>query len=190
MCCCSHALDDPHPHRDPEPPGPHPDAAERPRHEFLAMGGYGVFIWPAYGVSALGILWRDRVDAGRLARGQGETGRPGKDLARSAPTDEPLDLSRYRPRASRCWPSSCSRACWAPAPSDISICLDRQARAAPSICRAWMPRAPASSRADLASGHVTVVNLFASWCVPCRTGKRAASWRCQDAGHHALWRGL
>ena len=29
--------------------------------DFLAMGGYGAFIWPAYGVSALaliGIVWQ------------------------------------------------------------------------------------------------------------------------------------
>ena len=43
------------------------------------MGAYGVYIWPAYGISALAILgaivwtlaaWRAR---------QGETGGPGKD---------------------------------------------------------------------------------------------------------------
>ncbi|HEY4273912.1 MAG TPA: DsbE family thiol:disulfide interchange protein [Rhizomicrobium sp.] len=27
---------------------------------------------------------------------------------------------------------------------------------------------PGFTRADLAAGHVTVINFFASWCVPCR----------------------
>lgn len=40
---------------------------------------------------------------------------------------------------------------------------------APSVGPAAMDGAtPAFTRADLAKGHVTVINFFASWCVPCR----------------------
>ena len=40
---------------------------------------------------------------------------------------------------------------------------------APDIGLAAMDDAtPGFNRTDLAAGHVTVVNFFASWCVPCR----------------------
>jgi cytochrome c biogenesis protein CcmG/thiol:disulfide interchange protein DsbE len=40
---------------------------------------------------------------------------------------------------------------------------------APDIGPAAMDdKTPGFSRADLASGHVTVINFFASWCIPCR----------------------
>ncbi|ULA65569.1 MAG: Heme exporter protein CcmD [Nitrospira sp.] len=25
--------------------------------EFLAMGGYGAYVWPSFGVTALGMIW-------------------------------------------------------------------------------------------------------------------------------------
>lgn len=47
-----------------------------------------------------------------------------------------------------------------------SALIDKRA---PDIGPAAMDsRTPGFSRADLAQGHVTVVNFFASWCVPCR----------------------
>ena len=62
------ALDGPHPYRDRGPPRPQSDAGGGMT-DFFAMGGYGAFIWPAYGISALaliGIIWQM---LGRLARG-------------------------------------------------------------------------------------------------------------------------
>src|SRR5580704_18063173 len=49
----SHVVDDPHPHRDFESARARADAGGRM--SFWAMGGYAAFIWPAYGVSALGL---------------------------------------------------------------------------------------------------------------------------------------
>jgi cytochrome c biogenesis protein CcmG/thiol:disulfide interchange protein DsbE len=55
----------------------------------------------------------------------------------------------------------------APAPNVLpSALIDRPA---PAIRLAAMDDAtPGFTSADLAAGHVTVVNYFASWCVPCR----------------------
>ncbi len=38
----------------------------------------------------------------------------------------------------------------------------------PGINLAALPGTPPLRYADLRAGHVTIVNLFASWCVPCR----------------------
>ncbi len=46
-----------------------------------------------------------------------------------------------------------------------SVLIDKPA---PHVNAVAMDQAtPAFSNSDLASGHVTVVNFFASWCVPC-----------------------
>lgn len=60
------------------------------------------------------------------------------------------------------------RSLWAPAPSIIpSALLDKPAP------RLTLPaldaQATAFTPADLTAGHVSVVNVFASWCAPCRT---------------------
>ncbi len=60
------------------------------------------------------------------------------------------------------------RSLWAPAPSVIpSALLNRPAP------RLVLPALDAQSAAftagDLAAGHVSVINVFASWCAPCRT---------------------
>lgn len=57
---------------------------------------------------------------------------------------------------------------WAPAPSIIpSALLDKPA---PRLTLPALDAQTASfTPADLAAGHVSVINVFASWCAPCRT---------------------
>jgi cytochrome c biogenesis protein CcmG, thiol:disulfide interchange protein DsbE len=60
------------------------------------------------------------------------------------------------------------RSLFAPAPDIIpSALLDRPA---PRLALpALDAKSAAFTRGDLASGHVSVINVFASWCAPCRT---------------------
>jgi cytochrome c biogenesis protein CcmG, thiol:disulfide interchange protein DsbE len=60
------------------------------------------------------------------------------------------------------------RSLWAPAPSLIPSALIN--KPAPRLALpALDTQSAAFTPADLASGHVSVINVFASWCAPCRT---------------------
>ena len=60
------------------------------------------------------------------------------------------------------------RSLWAPAPDVIpSALLNRPAPRL--ILPALDGQSAAFTPADLAAGHVSVINVFASWCAPCRT---------------------
>jgi cytochrome c biogenesis protein CcmG/thiol:disulfide interchange protein DsbE len=60
------------------------------------------------------------------------------------------------------------RSLWAPAPSVIpSALLNRPAPRL--VLPALDAQSAAFTPADLAAGHVSVINVFASWCAPCRT---------------------
>jgi cytochrome c biogenesis protein CcmG/thiol:disulfide interchange protein DsbE len=60
------------------------------------------------------------------------------------------------------------RSLWAPAPELIpSALLNRPAPRL--ILPALDSQSAAFTPADLAAGHVSVINVFASWCAPCRT---------------------
>jgi cytochrome c biogenesis protein CcmG/thiol:disulfide interchange protein DsbE len=57
---------------------------------------------------------------------------------------------------------------WAPAPELIpSALLNRPAPRL--VLPALDAQSAAFTPADLAAGHVSVINVFASWCAPCRT---------------------
>ncbi len=60
------------------------------------------------------------------------------------------------------------RSLWSPAPDIIpSALLDKPAPQL--VLPALDEQTTAFTSADLRAGHVTVVNVFASWCAPCRT---------------------
>jgi cytochrome c biogenesis protein CcmG/thiol:disulfide interchange protein DsbE len=60
------------------------------------------------------------------------------------------------------------RSLWSPAPDLVPSALLN--RPAPRLTLpALDARSAAFTPADLANGHVSVVNVFASWCAPCRT---------------------
>jgi len=57
---------------------------------------------------------------------------------------------------------------WSPAPNLVpSALLNKPAPRL--VLPALDEQTPGFSPADLAAGHVSVVNVFASWCAPCRT---------------------
>lgn len=60
------------------------------------------------------------------------------------------------------------RSLWGPAPDMVpSALLDKPAPRL--VLPALDAQSPAFAPADLTAGHVSVINVFASWCAPCRT---------------------
>jgi cytochrome c biogenesis protein CcmG/thiol:disulfide interchange protein DsbE len=95
-----------------------------------------------------------------VAQGQGETGGAGEKVNRwiyIAPVAAFVVLAFFL-----------FRSLWTPAPDIVPSALLN--RPAPHLV---LPALDAQSAAftagDLAAGHVSVINVFASWCAPCRT---------------------
>jgi cytochrome c biogenesis protein CcmG/thiol:disulfide interchange protein DsbE len=79
------------------------------------------------------------------------------------------------------------RSLWSPAPDIIPSALIN--RPAPHlVLPALDAESAAFTDADLAAGHVSVVNVFASWCAPCRTetGQLAALARLPGVALYGL----
>ena len=100
------------------------------------MGGYAFYVWPAYGVSALGLAGRDPVDRARDGCARAQARRAGAQRREAALYPCPPRASR-RSRASSSTPCILRRRTGCGA----AVGADRQARAAPGAsARSTAPR--------------------------------------------------
>ena len=158
-----HALDGPHPHRDPRAPRPHADAGglcmsgvSSPWADMRPSSGRPMASARSGSVAAL-VLTLSRL----YARAKAQLAALENDAREAA------DLHR----AGVCLRGACGCSVLSvshrAAAGRIAVGADRQARARARAAPLDAER-KASRRPICAKGHVTVVNVFASWCVPCR----------------------
>ena len=161
MLSVLHPLDDPHPHRHPGAPRAHPDAGGRMN--FWTWAPMAPISGRPMASAALGLAG---AVSGRLA-----------PIARAKARLKELEAEKAVNRLifilpvlgfRACWRSFCSAACGLPAPDILPSALIDKPAPPVGAGRRWTRRRQASPSADLRAGHVTVVNIFASWCVPCR----------------------